>query len=71
MLHETAVAWIRNRQKVTTPKEPWAETVEQFGQRMREIVTYCNDNYDVEGLCKELPVRVQKLVDNKGGRLDE
>ena len=71
MLHETAVGWIRQRQKVTTPREAWTETVEQFGQRMREIVAYCNDHYDVEGLCKELPERLQELVDNKGCRLSK
>ena len=71
MLHETAVGWIRQRQKVTTPREAWTETVEQFGQRMREIVAYCNEHYDVEGLCKELPKRLQELVDNGGCRLSK
>jgi len=71
MLHETAVAWIRLRQTVTTPREPWAETVEEFGQRMRTIAAYINENYDVDGLCREFPDRVQELVDRKGERLDE
>ena len=69
MLHATAVGWIRNKQKVTTPKEPWKESVEEFGQRMREIAAYCNEKYDVEGLCHEFPERVQMLVDAKGERI--
>ena len=30
LLHETAVAWVRARQTITTPKKPWTETREAF-----------------------------------------
>ena len=71
MLHETAVAWIRLRQKVTVPAKPWEETVEDFTERMKGIAAYINENYDVEGLCRELPDRLEELVEREGDRLDE
>jgi hypothetical protein len=70
-LHETAVAWIRARQKVTTPERPYEETVEQFRERMRELVADINDNHDVEGLRMGFPRRIEKLLERKGDRLDE
>ena len=69
MLHETAVAWVRNREKVTQPEEPWTETVQEFAARLRGISAYSNQHYDVDGLCRELPMRLQKLKDNAGDRI--
>ena len=71
MLHETAVAWIRRRQTLTTPKSPWDESVEDFGQRMRGIVNDINENVDVAGLCQAFLKRVEELIERRGGRLDE
>ena len=51
MLHETSVAWIRRRETVTQMRQPWTETVEQLGVRMRGIVQHINANHDVENLC--------------------
>ena len=45
MLHETAVAWVRNREKVTQPREPWKETTQEFAARLRIISQYINDHY--------------------------
>ena len=69
MLHETSVAWIRRREAVTLPRQPWNETVAEFGARLRGICQYINDNFDVEGLCRGLPKRVQAVIDAEGDRI--
>jgi hypothetical protein len=71
MLHETSVAWIRRRETVTQLRQPWTETVEQFSTRMRGIVQHINAKFDVEGLCRELPDRVQDVLDAEGGRISK
>jgi len=71
MLHETAVAWIRYRERKTLPRQPWTETVEEYTTRLKGIVQYCNDNYNVDGLCREFPDRMQALVDNEGDRINK
>ena len=37
--------------------------------RVREISQHVNANYDVEGLCRKLPERLQLLVDARGDRM--
>ena len=69
MLHETAVAWVRNREKVTQPRHPEKETPEEYWARLCGIAQFINANYDVESLCRELPQRLQKLVDRGGDRI--
>ncbi len=71
MLHETSVAWIRRRETVTQIRQPWTETVEQFGVRMRGIVQHINANHDVENLCRELPDRIEEVIDAEGGRISK
>jgi len=71
LLHETAVAWIRRREGVTKGLAPWKETPEQFGERMRNICSYVNSNFDVDGLCRALPKRVQAVIDAKGDRINK
>lgn len=71
MLHETAVAWVRKRETVTQCRQPWTETVSDFSARLRSICQYINANYDVEGLCKDLPNRLQKVRDNLGDRISK
>ena len=46
-------------------------TPEAFGVRLRSCCAHINAHHDVDGLCHDFPMRVQKLVDNKGGRLKE
>ena len=71
-LHETAVSWVRQRLRVTLPKEPWNETEEEFAARLKTAATWVNDNYDVDGLCKEMPRRMSDLVHvAKGARLNK
>ena len=69
MLHETAVAWLSNCLRVTTPAKPWEETTQAFGARLKAATEYVNAHYDLEGLQNELPARLQKLSDQKGGRI--
>ena len=69
-LHETTVSWVRDRLKRSLPKEPWNETEEQFSKRLKLAGEHVNANFDVQGLCREMPERMRKLVhDKKGDRL--
>ena len=69
MLHETAVAWIRKLEARTIPRKPWEESREAFATRLKGIIAQINQNYDVEGLCRDLRKRVDKLYDKRGGKL--
>ena len=70
LLHETAVAWIRKKEVTCRMPRPWEETVAQFTARLKQVVKEINDTHDVEGLCRQLPRRLQELVvDRKGDRL--
>lgn len=69
MLHETAESWMRNQLTKTLPQKPWEETVDDYHTRLRACAAYINDNYDVEGLCKELPQRVESFLARKGDRI--
>ena len=67
MLHETAVAWITHRLKVTTPARAWEETPEAFGNRQKGACEYINSHYGVENLCRALQQRVRALRDKERG----
>jgi hypothetical protein len=69
LLHETAVAWIRHREKTVRPARPWEETPAEFGSRLRTICQDINDTLDVEGLCRAFPKRLDALVDAEGDRI--
>lgn len=69
LLHETAVAWIRNRERRTVPPRAWEETYSAFSTRLKSIVHDFNIKYDVDNLCREFPGRIDKLVANEGGKL--
>ena len=49
-------------------KEPWKETLEEFGARMRQICQDSNENFDVEGLCRAMPKRLRELIEHGGDR---
>ena len=68
LLHETAVSWIRYREQQNRMKEPWKETLEEFGARMRQICQDINENLDVEGLCRAMPKRLRELIEHEGDR---
>ena len=48
-------------------RQPWTETVEEFGARLRDICDHINTHIDAEGLCKGLPSRAQNLGSNPEG----
>ena len=52
------------------PPQPWDETEEQFGKRLKAAGDYVNANYDVDGLCQAMPKRMHELVQKtRGGKL--
>ena len=69
LLHETAMAWMRNRLSKTAPKRPWTETVEAYISRLKRCAAHCNEKYDICGLCKEYPWRLHELQNREGDRL--
>ena len=69
LLHETTVSWIRKLMAERTPAKPWQETRDQFRSRIQEVVRIINAKNDVEGLCRELPERLQELKNLKGDKL--
>ena len=60
---------MRARQTITTPKKPWTETREAFGERLRAIARHINTEYHVDDLCREFPGRIQQLIDVDGDNL--
>ena len=69
MLHETAVAWLRKPLALSLPAQPWLETREAFGSRLKAGAAFINETYDVDALCREFPDRLQQLLDREGDRL--
>ena len=69
LLHETAMAWMRDRLKKTLPRKPWEETAEQYVSRLKKCAEHCNNKYEIENLCKEVPWRVDELLKRDGDRL--
>ena len=69
MLHETAMAWVRDRLKKTVPQKPWEESIEAYGSRLKDIALYINRNYNADGLCRQLPNRVAMLMKIEGDRI--
>ena len=37
-----------------------------LGVRLKGICQHINDNFDVEGLCEELPYRIQEIIEAEG-----
>ena len=69
LLHETAVAWIRRCETRTRPEEPWKESPQDLGVRLRSIAQDINNNSNVEDLCRQLPQRLFDLTDRESDRL--
>ena len=49
---------------VASPPDPWKETEEEFGARLKVAAGWVNHHHDVEGLCKEMPQRMHDFVDH-------
>ena len=70
LLHETAVSWFRNVLRRLKPEVlPWEETQAQWLRRANKAVAFVNREYNVAGLCRQFPRRIQDLVDGDGERL--
>ena len=69
MLHETAVAWMRQRLTKTRPKQAWAESLEDYRSRLKTCAAYINETYNVEGLCRDLLTRLHDLEEAEGDRI--
>ena len=69
LLHETAVAWIRNKLTEITPRHPWLETREQYAARLRRVVAEINRTHNVGGLCRKFDFRLGELIRRQGDRL--
>ena len=69
MLREAAVTGLLRGLTWSLPAKPWEETVEDYSARLRDVVRKVNEEYNVEGLCRELPDRVEALYSAEGGKL--
>ena len=70
LLHETAVSWFRNVLRKSKPDVlPWQENQAQWAQRAHKAIREINRDYDVAGLCRQFPARLQEVVDGEGERL--
>ena len=69
MLHETGVSWMRVLMQESCPARPWQEGREEYKVRLQEACRRINAEYNVEGLCRELPDRLEQLKEREGDRL--
>ena len=65
------MAWFRHRLQVSLPARPWLETRAQFDVRLKEQAQYINDHYNVEGLCRAFPERIEAVFARDGDRLPQ
>ena len=63
LLHETAMAWLRERLYRSTAevRKPWEESPHELGLRIQRVVTGINRDCNVENLCLEFPQRLKDL----------
>ena len=71
MLHETAVAWCRYKLAKCVPARPWLETVPEYRARLKSVAAAVNTHHNVEGLCWELPQRVEAVRLAEGARISK
>ena len=62
LLHETAIAGLRDLIFKSTPVKPWEETAEGFAARLQEAVDHANSEHRLADLCREMPRRLDALV---------
>ena len=71
LIHETVVAWVRSFFR----KHPFKQTprVERnyklFEKLLKQCERHINKYYDVDGLCRAFPKRVEDLIESGGDRL--
>ena len=71
LLHETAVAWVRSffKKRPFKVKKKVKHNFTLFAKMLHQCELHINKNYDVAGLCKAFPRRIQALIKAKGDRL--
>ena len=62
LLHETAIAGLRELIFKSTPVKPWEETAERFAARLQEAVDHANAEHRLADLCRGMPQRLDALV---------
>ena len=69
--HETAISWVRSGLIKSMSKVPvaWKETPHEFETRLLDVVKQINSEFDVPGLCREVPSRLDDLIRREGDRL--
>ena len=53
----------------TLPPKCWQESADTYSTRLKASAAWIHANYDVAGLCRELPDRLAELDRRKGDRL--
>ena len=48
---------------------PWKETTALWSKRVRKVVAAINEEFDVAGLCREFPSRLEDVLARGGDRL--
>ena len=43
--------------------------MEEYGERLKQVARYVEREYNVDGLCRELPYRVAELHERRGDRM--
>ena len=51
------------------PAEPWTETGTEFKVRLKSVANYINQAFDVAGLTREWPERVEAVAVANVGRI--
>ena len=69
--HETAISWLRAGliKSMATVPVAWEETPQEFERRLHGVVKSINSHFDVHGLCREVPERLDDLILREGDRL--
>ena len=71
LMHETVAAWVRTffRRYPFKQRPKVHQNYMLFAQKLRKCESHINANYDVDGLCRSFPSRIDDLVRSKGDRL--
>ena len=62
LLHETAIAGLRELILKSTPVKLWEETAARFAACLQEAVDHANGEHRLPDLCREIPQRLDALV---------
>ena len=70
-MHETVAGWVDRffTKHPLKPSRSVADNTDFFFERMVACESHINANYDVDGLCRSLPRRVEELIQANGNRL--